>query len=92
MSDATGQPGFPTAQFRKFALAAAVLALGFAGPLWHLFWFALRDDLHSYIPLMPVISVYLAWTQKSELPRQSSPARLLAVLFFTAGAAAMAAI
>ena len=90
MSDSPAQPGFPTTQFRKFALATAVLALGFGGPLWHLFWFAVRDDLHSYIPLIPVISVYLAWTQKSELPRQSSPARLLAVLFFTAGAAAMA--
>jgi exosortase C (VPDSG-CTERM-specific) len=90
MSDSAVQPGFPTAQFRKFALAAAVLVLGFGGPLWHLFWFAVRDDLHSYIPLMPFISFYLAWTQKSELPRPSSPARILAVLFFIAGAAAMA--
>jgi exosortase C (VPDSG-CTERM-specific) len=90
MSDSPVQPGFPTAQFRKFALAAAVLALAFGSPLWRLLWFAVRDDLHSYIPLMPVISIYLAWTQKAGLPRQSSPARMLAVLFFTAGAAAMA--
>jgi exosortase C (VPDSG-CTERM-specific) len=90
MSDSAAQPGYPTAQFQKFALAAAVLALCFGAPLWRLFWFAVRDDLHSYIPLIPAISVYLAWTQKSELPRLSSPARILAVLFFTAGMVAMA--
>jgi len=90
MPDATVQPVFPTAPFRKFAVAAGVLVLCFAGPLWRLFWFAIRDDLHSYIPLMPLVCLYLAWTQKAELPRQSAPAPLAAGLFFAAGGAAAA--
>ncbi len=67
-----------------------MLLLGFAVLLWRLFTFALADDLFSYIPLMPVVSGYLAWTQKAELPRHSLPARPLAALFFCAGAAALA--
>src|ERR1017187_7267059 len=91
MPDATAQPVFSTAQYQKFALAAAVLALGFIIPLWKLLLFALGDDLHSYIPLMPLVSGYLVWTQKSQLPRASTPARKLAVLFGLAGLAAAAA-
>jgi len=79
-----------TAQYKKFALAAALLALGFAGPLWKLFWFAISDELHSYIPLMPLVSLYVVWTQKAELPRNSSPVRGLAMLFIAAGLAALA--
>src|SRR5580700_8139961 len=90
MPDAIAQPGILTAPMRKFALAATVLAVGFAALLWRLFWFAIGDDLLSYIPLIPAVSVYLAWTQKTELPRQSAPARKAAVLFFGAGAAATA--
>src|SRR5580693_1187534 len=90
MPDAAAPPVFSTAPFRKFALAAGVLVLCFASPLWRLFWFAISDDLHSYIPLMPLVSLYLAWTQKSELLRPSPPARVLAALFFAAGAAAAA--
>ena len=90
MSDAAPKPGFSTAQFRQFALAAALLSLGFALPLWHLLTFAIADDLHSYIPLMPFVSAYLAWTLKSNLPSNSAPARAAALLFFVAGAAAMA--
>ncbi|HUC84709.1 MAG TPA: exosortase/archaeosortase family protein [Candidatus Acidoferrales bacterium] len=84
-------PRLATAQFWRFALAAAVLSLGFALPLCRLFSFAVADDLYSYIPLMPMVSAYLAWTLKSELPLESKPARLPALLFFVAGAAALAA-
>jgi exosortase C (VPDSG-CTERM-specific) len=91
LSDAALKPGFSTTQFRQFALATALLSLGFGLPLWHLFTFAIADDLHSYIPLMPFVSAYLAWTLKSELPSKAAPARLAAVLFLVAGAAAMAA-
>ncbi len=59
-------------------------------PLWKLFWFAIADDLHSYIPLMPLVSGYLVWTQKEKFPRQSVPARKLAACFFLAGAATVA--
>ena len=90
MPDATAQPVLSTAQYRKFALAAAVLALGFVIPLWKLFWFAVGDELHSFIPLMPLVSGYLVWTQKSRLPAGSVPARKLAGFFVFAGLAATA--
>ena len=90
MPDATTQPVIPTAQYRKFALAAAVLTLGFGVPLWKLVWFAVTDDLYSYIPLMPLVSGYLVWTQKSRLPIRSTPARKLAALFIFAGFAVTA--
>jgi exosortase C (VPDSG-CTERM-specific) len=86
----SSQPGFSTTQFKKFAGAAALLTLAFAFPLWRLFWFAISDDLYSYIPLMPLVCMYLAWTAKAELPRDSAPARLPAVLFFAASAAVLA--
>jgi exosortase C (VPDSG-CTERM-specific) len=77
-------------QLKKFALAATALTLAFGFPLCRLFWFAIADDLYSYIPLMPLVCVYLAWTRKSELPRDSAPARMAAALFFAAGAAVLA--
>lgn len=87
---AAAQAGFSTARFQKFALAAALLSVGFAGPLWRLFWFAIGDDLHSFIPMMPFVSVYLAWTLKPQLPRDSRSAPRLAASFLAAGMAAMA--
>ena len=66
-----------------------MLGLGFAVLLWRLFAFATADELFSYIPLMPLVSVYVAWTEKTELPRPSSPAQLPAAFFFLAGAAAL---
>jgi exosortase C (VPDSG-CTERM-specific) len=90
MPDATSPPVFSTPQFQKFARAAAVLALAFAFPLWKLFRFAVGDELHSYIPLMPFVSAYLVWTQTEKPPRDSAPARGLALLFFAAGLTALA--
>lgn len=90
MPEANGRPRFTPAQFQKFAVALALVTLGFAFPLWRLFGFAIGDDLHSYIPLMPFVSLYLAWTLKPELPRESAPARAPAALLFAAGAAAAA--
>jgi exosortase C (VPDSG-CTERM-specific) len=90
MSEGNTQPFFSPPQPRKFALAAAALLLAFIVPLWQLLRFAVADDLHSYIPLMPLISGYLIWTQKIRLPAGSPPARGLAALFCVAGAAATA--
>ena len=89
MPEAAAQRVLSTAQFQKFALAAVLITLGFAIPLWQLLWFASRDELFSYIPLMPLVSAYLAWTEKSGLPRHSPPAHKLGTLFFIAGAAAV---
>ena len=40
---------------------------------------------------MPLVSAYLVWTEKSDLPRDSQPARNLAAVFFAAGATVAAA-
>jgi exosortase C (VPDSG-CTERM-specific) len=88
MPETSAQPSFSTGQFQRFALAAALLTLGFGAPLWRLFWFAIGNDLQSFIPLMPVVSAYLAWTLKAERPACSSSARAVAAVFFLAGAAA----
>ena len=90
MPDATAPPFFSRAQNQKFALAVAVLVLAFAVPLWKLFRFAIADDFYSYIPLLPLVSGYLAWLQKSTLSDRSEPARGLAALFWLAGGAALA--
>jgi exosortase C (VPDSG-CTERM-specific) len=90
MPDLTAHPVSSRAQYRKFALAAAVLSLGFIVPLWRLFWFSIGDELHSYIPLMPLVCGYLIWTQKSQLPTSSVSARKLAGFFSLAGSAATA--
>jgi exosortase C (VPDSG-CTERM-specific) len=78
--------------FNRFALAAGALTLAFAGLLWQLFVFAIADDLYSYIPLIPFVSGYLAWTFRASLPRpgESAPARGLAAVLFAGGAAALA--
>jgi exosortase C (VPDSG-CTERM-specific) len=90
MTNASAQSAFGAAQIQKFALAAGLVTAGFAIPLWRLLRFSLGDDLHSYIPLMPFVSLYLAWTQKAELPKESSPVKFVAGLFFAAGAVAAA--
>ena len=74
-----------TAQTKNFALAAAVLTLAAALPLWRLVRFAVADEFYSFIPLMPLVSGYLIWTQKEKLPRDSAPTRKLAAFFFVAG-------
>lgn len=80
----------PPPRLRLFGLAALVLALGFAVPLWHLARFVVNDELHSYIPLIPLVSFYLVWLQREKLPRHSAPARKLAALFCACGFGLMA--
>jgi len=79
---------FP-AQTKRFAWAACILVLAFIVPLWRLMRFAAGDELHSYILLIPVVSLYLAWQEKKKLPQASTPAGLPAAIFFAAGLAVM---
>ena len=81
---AANRPNFPP-QLKSFAWAAAVLVLLFAVPLFHLFRFAAGDDLHSYIILIPAVSLYLAWLEKKNLPSDSSPTLKTALAFFAGG-------
>lgn len=75
----------PSAQLRKFFLVTAILAVCFGKPLFDLLRLAAKDDLYSYIPLIPLISIYLVWLQKKSLPRLSEPAHKLAAPFFGGG-------
>jgi len=43
--------------------SVGLLTLSFVYPLARIFGIALQNDLHSYIPLVPVISGYLVYTQ-----------------------------
>ena len=61
--------------------------LCFGEPLFELLRFAARNDLYSYIPLIPMVSFYLVWTRRKQLPPPSRPARKLAALFFAGGLA-----
>ncbi len=86
------EPARPAArQLRNFALAALVLALGFAKPLWDLMQFVWHSQFHSYILLIPLISVYLVWLKKRSFPICSQPARKTASAFLLAGTVVLAA-
>jgi exosortase C (VPDSG-CTERM-specific) len=78
-------------RLRLFALAVAILAVGFAIPLWKLFQFALASELYSYVLLIPFICMYLVWLMRASLPLSAPPARSLAVAFLLAGGALLAA-
>ena len=62
-----------------------LLVLAFTFPLYELARFALASDLYSYILLVPIVSAYLVWLQRSKLPPFSGQARLPAAGFFLAG-------
>ncbi len=73
-------------RLRSFGLAALILVLGFAKPLWDLFWYARTSDFHSYILLIPFISAYLVWLKKGNLAMGSGPAGKTAIGFLATGA------
>jgi exosortase C (VPDSG-CTERM-specific) len=54
-------------QLQRLALAACLLAVCFARPLWQLITFACHSEFFSYIPLVPVITVYLIWCDRRRL-------------------------
>jgi exosortase C (VPDSG-CTERM-specific) len=58
-------------QVKRFALFILGLSACFARPLYALGQYALHNEFFSYIPLIPVISLYLIWLKKPDLPRQA---------------------
>jgi exosortase C (VPDSG-CTERM-specific) len=75
-----------SSSFRKFVLAGGILILIFIVPLWQLLRFSISDELYSYIPLMPLISGYLIWIKRKNLPHEFLPAYGVAAFFGLAGA------
>ena len=91
MPDIVKIPAWVSPPLRKFALAAVVLLLGFCLPLWGLLRFAIADTLYSYIPLIPVVSLYLATQRVKKLPAVNvAPAWIPAAVFFAAGVGSVA--
>jgi exosortase C (VPDSG-CTERM-specific) len=54
-------------QFQRLTVAAGLLAICFGWPLLQLASFAYHSEFFSYIPLIPVISGYLIWTDRKLL-------------------------
>ena len=74
-------------RLRNFGLAMILLTLGFAVPFWQLVDVALHNDFHSYILLIPFISVYLAGLKKRGLPVCFQPAGMAALVLLSVGLA-----
>jgi exosortase C (VPDSG-CTERM-specific) len=73
--------------WRNFALMTTALVLCFSIPLYDLARFAAKNDLYSYILLIPPISIYLAWLKWKSLPSFNGVARKPAAVFFACGLA-----
>ena len=73
------------------AVFSAALAALFARPLWALARFSLANDLYSYIPLIPLVSLYLVWTERRRMAAGFRPARGAALAAALAGAALLGA-
>lgn len=65
---------------RLLLIAAIVLTAAFALPLVDLVRFALKSDLYSHIVLMPVITGFLIWSDRSRLPTTYTRDSFAAVL------------
>ena len=68
-----------------------ILTICFSRPLYDLAWYSLHSELHSYIPLIASISLYLIWSKRRSLALMSKPTRRLAVLPLLGGLAILAA-
>ncbi len=68
---------------RRLIFAVSALAICFALPLWELVQLALKEEIHSHLILIPLISLYLIWQIRPELPRPRftfSPGALFATV------------
>jgi exosortase C (VPDSG-CTERM-specific) len=76
-------------QVKWFALFVFGLSACFAFPLSALARYSWNNEFFSYIPLIPIISLYLVWIQKSALPRQAGTSRKGAALAALGGLAVL---
>lgn len=74
-----------------FVLLLFALAAAFCVPLYELALHAARSDLHSHIFLIPVVSAYLVWIRRKELPRPYAAAPGLAGIAGIIGSASVIA-
>ena len=69
--------GAPEA-YRGFFIATSILVLGFVPTFIELVRFSLESDFHSYILLVPFISMYLVWMKRPGIRGGSAPDRKMA--------------
>jgi exosortase C (VPDSG-CTERM-specific) len=76
------QENWPIGLGRTIGLitVTVILIISFARPLSDLAWYSLHNELYSYIPLIPLISLYLIWSNRRSLVLESKPAPRFAVL------------
>jgi exosortase C (VPDSG-CTERM-specific) len=67
-----------------------ILIICFSRPLYDLAWYSLHRELYSYIPLIPLISLYLIWSKRLSLALASRPVQRVAVLPLVGGLATLA--
>lgn len=81
-----------SSRLRLLGLASSVVVLSllFVRPLAQLFDLALQNDLHSYVPLVPVISAYLLYSQANYVGAYRTSMGAAAILA-AAGVAALVA-
>jgi len=92
---AAGQAGQPVRSLRGFGiwgLVVAALVVCYSKPLYRLAWFAATVEFHSYILLVPFVSLYLSWSSRHEFIPYSKPDRGRAVLPLIAGIAVLACL
>src|SRR5437667_11593213 len=79
-----------TWRFWSGACFAIVLLAAFARPLLALMNYAAGSELHSYILLVPFVSVYLLYLRRNQLPKNYTIDLPLAIVFLAAGLGVMA--
>jgi exosortase C (VPDSG-CTERM-specific) len=78
-------------QLNWLAVEAVLLAVCFGRPLMDLLRFTFQSELFSYIPLVPLISAYLIWTEREKITTEVRASRVGAIAaFLIGGAIAMA--
>ncbi|HWL17594.1 MAG TPA: exosortase/archaeosortase family protein [Opitutus sp.] len=66
-----------------FRAAVVLLAAGFVSPLLALWRFAAGSQLYSHLPLIPLLSLYLAWMRRRTRPPAEPGDARLVLLFLT---------
>jgi exosortase C (VPDSG-CTERM-specific) len=79
-----------TWRFWTGACFVIVLLATFARPLLALANYAAHSELHSYILLVPFVSVYLLYLRRNQLPKNYSIDLSLAIVFLAVGLGVMA--
>ncbi len=79
-----------TWRFWSGACFAIILLAAFARPLLALMNYAAGSELHSYILLVPLVSVYLLYLRRNQLPKNYTIELPLAIVFLAAGLGVMA--